>query len=292
MSFLQNKRIFPYLLLIPSLLILALITLFPFLYNIWVSLHDYYLLYPKDMTFIGFMNYLSLLRNGDFWNSLKTSFLFTISTVGLEFIIGLLLALLLNRDFKGKNLFRTLFLFPMIVTPIAVGYMWRIMYSPSLGVINYFLSFIGITGKEWVADPKMALLSVVIVDVWQWTPFMALIFLAGLMSLPREPFEASIVDGSTQVQSFYYITLPLMKPVFIVALLFRFIDSFRTFDIIYSMTGGGPIRATETFNIHIYYNAFRDLQIGYSGALAIVFLFLVIVICTLILRWSKVEIID
>jgi len=180
----------------------------------------------------------------------------------------------------------------MIMTPIAVGNMWKLMYSPTLGIINYFLSFLGIRGLEWVADPKWALFSLIIVDAWQWTPFLSLVFLAGLISLPREPFEAALVDGASSLKTLRFIIIPLLKPIFIVGLLFRLIDSLRTFDIIYSLTGGGPVRSTETFNIFIYLRAFRDLQIGYSSALTLILLFLIITVCTLIVRWSRIEILE
>lgn len=288
----KKTQLFPYFLIIPSIIILVVVTLFPFLYNIWISLHKFYLLFPKDIQFIGLANYLTALTQKEFWETFLTTILFTGGGVAIEFFLGFLIALLLSWDFKGKNILRTLFLIPMIITPIAVGNMWKLMYSPTLGIINYLLSFLGIRNLEWVADPKWALFSLVIVDAWQWTPFLSLIFLAGIISLPREPFEAALVDGASSLKTLRYIILPLLKPVFIVGLLFRLIDSLRTFDIIYSLTGGGPIRSTETFNIFIYLRAFRDLQIGYSSSLTLMLLFLIIIICTLIVRWSRIEILE
>lgn len=173
---------------------------------------------------------------------------------------------------------------PIITTPIAVAYMWRIMYAPSTGLVNYLLSLVSIKGPDWIADIHWAMPSIIIVDVWQWTPFIAFILLSGLMSLPQEPFEAARVEGATAWQSFWLITLPLLKPVFLVALLIRMIDSFKLFDIVYAMTGGGPLRVTETFNFYIYLTAFRYLDIGYASALSLTLLIMIIVLSSIFIK--------
>lgn len=280
------------MLMLPTVVVLGVISMLPFFYNIWIGLHDYYLLYPQDMTFIGLKNYLNIILDPSFWSALGRTVYFSGIGVSLELALGMGIALLLSRDFPGKGVMLTLLLMPMVLTPIAAAYMWRIMYSPSLGIINYLLSFLHIRGLEWTADYNLAIPSLILVDVWQWTPFMALILSAGLMSMPTELFEAAVVDGATSWQCFRHLILPLLKGQIMVALLIRLIDSLRTFDIIYAMTGAGPGHASETLNLYVYFTAFRDLDMGRASALGIVFLFIVIAVCTLLVSWSRIELTD
>jgi multiple sugar transport system permease protein len=173
------------------------------------------------------------VKDGDFWHSVIVTLRFSLAAVSLELILGLMLALLLNRkNTASRHVYRTRMMLPIIMTPIAVAYMWRVVYAPSTGILNYLLSLLGISGPAWVADINWALPSLIIVDVWPWTPFLALILLSGLMSLPQEPFEAAKVDGASAWQSFWFITLPLLRPIILVAVLIRLIDSFKLFDIV------------------------------------------------------------
>ncbi len=286
----QSRQFFPYFLLTPALFVLVVVIMFPFGYNVWQSLYKYNLVYPMDLSFQGAGNYLKILLKDDiFWHSLKMSGYFTGGSLLLELLLGLGVALLLNEEFRGRNPARVLLMLPMAATPVAVSYMWRIMYNPTLGLINHFLRIVHLPQWAGIFDMSTAMPSVIIVDVWQWTPFMALIILAGLMSLPREPLEAAEVDGASFLQSFWYITLPLLKPVVVIAVLLRVIDLFKTFDIIYALTGGGPGRSTETLNIYTYLTAFRTLEMGYASALTLIALGVIIGLCTVLIRVARIE---
>ena len=285
-----DKRRFIVTSLAPALISLILITVVPFIINIINSFRDYYLVNPKGPTFIGLENFKQILFNdASFWHSLWVTLLFTAGCILIEFWLGLGIASLLSSGGPFRNVVRSILILPMAATPVAVSFTWKIMYSPSLGIINYFLELLHIPGSSWVGDPKTALLSVILVDAWQWTPFMMLIMLAGFMSLPSEPFEAATVDGAKDWQIFRYITLPLLKPVAFTALLFRIIDALKTFDIIFVLTRGGPGNATETLNLYTYLKGFSYLRIGEASALAIIFLIIIIVISQLFLKYTYLE---
>jgi multiple sugar transport system permease protein len=284
----QRHKIVYYLIL-PSIITLVIFTLFPFFYNLWASVQNYDLIYPNQRHFIGINNFIKAITNEEFWSTLKTTLYFSGLGIILQLLIGLGVGLLFGREFKGKNILRTLLILPMVAMPVATAYIWRIMFSPSLGIINYILQKIGLQGSEWIAGYNSVIPSLVVVDTWQWSPFMILIISSGLMSLPKEPYEAAKIEGATGFQTLRNITLPLLKPILSIAFVFRLIDSFRTFDIIYSLTGGGPGHASETLNINIYLNAFRNLDIGYSGSLVIIFLFLINIVTMFVIRRTGFE---
>jgi len=287
---LQNKRVFPYILLLPALVVLIMLIMFPFIYNVWQSMHNYNLVYPQEKAFVGIQNFVKIFATDDtFWHALKMTVYFVGAALIIELMLGLGIALLINEEFKGQYLVRLVLMLPLAATPVAVSYMWRIMYNPTQGIINYFLRLLHLPSWSGIFDYITAMPSIIIVDIWQWTPFMSLIILAGLMSLPQEPIEASRVDGATPNQTFWYVTLPLLKPVIAVGILLRTIDLFKTFDIIYALTGGGPGRATETLNVHIYLSAFRSLEIGYATAMTLIALIIITILCTVFIRIARIE---
>jgi len=270
--------------LVPVVAALILITVVPFVMNVRNSLFYYDLTDPLGCRFVGAGNYWSAFRDSGFQYSLLITFVFMAMTISTEFFLGFGAAILASRRVKGRRIILTAALLPFILTPIALSYLWRIMYNPSLGVLNYFLRVLGLPESSWIADPRYALLAVGLVDIWRWSPFMMLILLAGLLSLPREPFEAAHVDGASSWQVFLRITFPLMLPVSGSAVLLRMIDSFKTFDIVFVLTRGGPGRATEVLNIHTYLAGFNYLRMGYASALAIVMLVLLITMCLVLVR--------
>jgi len=288
----KGRNNFPFVFLAPAIITLLITSIFPFLYTIYLSITDFYLLFPDQAEFIGLQNYWDFIKDPNFWRALFNTFCFSGGSVCIEIILGLVFMLLLcRRELPGRNVFRTLIILPMVATPIAVTYMWKIMFSPSLGILNYFLAPFHLK-PLWIADPALAMISLILVDVWQWTPFVVLIMVSGFMSLPMEPYEAAIVDGANWWQIFWKITLPLLRPIFFIVLILRLIDSLKTFDIIYALTGGGPMQVTETLNIFIYQNAFRFLHIGYAAAASIGFLFITIYICMFLIKKSNIEVID
>ena len=286
-----RKQLLPYYYIAPITILLVLISLFPLVYNLYRSFYKFSLMDPFGTKFIGIANYVKIILGDEFfWNSVWNTLYFSVGAVSLELLLGMILALLLNRkNTGGRGVYRTLMMLPIIMTPIAVAYMWRVIYTPDMGIMNYLLSLIGIEGPEWTADIYWAMPSLIIVDVWQWIPFMALIFLSGLMSLPQEPFDAAKIDGASAWQSFWFITIPLLKPIILIALLIRVIDSFKLFDLVYAMTQGGPLRHTETFNFYIYQTAFRYLDVGYASALSITLLLMIILLSIAFIKVGGID---
>ena len=256
----------------PIMLFILGMVLFPLCYTLYLSFTEWSMgiTAPK---FIGLQNYSSLLfKEGRFWNAVGRTLYLAIGSVSIEVVLGLALAIFLHREFMGKNLAKTLFLLPMIATPVAVGMVWLLIYEPTLGVANYLLKKIGMAPVMWLVSREAVLKSFILVEVWQWTPMVTLIILAGLSGLPSDPYESAIVDGASRPQIFARITLPLIAPTIVVAALLRLIDALKTFDIIYSMTQGGPLFASETLNVLTYSITFGYLRMGSGSALVMLFL--------------------
>jgi multiple sugar transport system permease protein len=272
--FLIFSQLFPYLLLVPSLLFLLAVTVYPLLYSARIGFYSFRL--GNADAFIGLANYAQMLRDEKFWGSILTTLTFTFCTVSVEFILGLGLALLLSGRVRFQGLFRTAFVLPMVVTPVVVGIVWRLLFVSSSGLVPLLTRGLLGTAYNFLAEPSLALPAVIIVDIWQWTPFMFLVLLAGLQSLPVEPFEAVRVDGASALQTFRDLTLPMLRPVILVALLIRTMDAFTVFDTIYIMTNGGPGRSTETMAIYVYRTAFKFTSFGYAAAMIFVVLAIII----------------
>jgi len=284
-----QRRYFLISMLAPAILMLAFFTIYPFVVNLKNSFFHYNLTEPYNRYFVGGNNYFRLIQDKLFWQSFLRTLYFVSGAVSIEFLLGLGIAYLLKDDFRGRNFFRIAFILPMGATPIAISFVWKIMLNPSLGIINYLLRILGLQGLDWVGNPRSVIPSLILIDVWCWTPFMMLILLAGFLSLPKEPFEAAEIEGASTLQSFFYIALPLLKPLILVALLFRIIDAFRTFDIIFVITAGGPGHYSETLNILTYLQGFKFLHISYASTLAIAMLIILIVICMFITRLRAIR---
>jgi multiple sugar transport system permease protein len=229
---------------------------------------------PAGETFVGAQNFLRLLVDPFFYRAAVQTLVFTASALTLEFALGLALALLLDSQIRGRALWRALLLLPMILPPVVAGVTWRLIYNPGFGPLNGALRLVGVDTRRltWLADPKFALASVVLVDVWEWTPFVFLILLAGLQAIPEEPYEAARIDGSSPWQTFRHVTLPLLLPALLVALLLRTMDLVRLFDSVFILTQGGPGFATETLSLYIYKTAFRFYDFGYAAAASLALL--------------------
>lgn len=254
---------------LPATIFILVMMAFPVLYTVWVSFTDWSVSSGGDINFIGLKNYVDLFQEPRFYNAVKMTFYFTTLAVGVETILGVAIALILNREFWGKGIAKTILLLPMVATPVAIGLAWTLFYEPTIGLANYTLKGMGFEGSNWLASKDMVIPALAIVDIWEWTPMVALIVLAGLASMPTEPFEAAKVDGATTIQTFRYITLPLLYPTILIAIVLRSIDAFKTFDIIYTMTAGGPGFASETLNIYAYTLGFGYFKFGMaSSALA------------------------
>ena len=271
--------VFPYLLWLPTILVLLLMVIYPTIYLFRTSLYRINPMALGMTQFVGLGNFTDALTRPEIWSVLRITAVFALVSLALEFLLGTGLALLVaNYIKKWQGLFKILLIAPMMMTPVAVGLVWRWMFDATMGVINYLLSLVGISGPIWLGGEATALAAVILVEVWQWTPFVFLIVLAGLSALPTEPFEAARVDGAGGWQIFTQITLPLMVPIFSVALVFRFVDIFKSFDIIYVMTEGGPGQATTILPFYIYQQGFRYFNTGFASAISILLLIFVIVI--------------
>lgn len=270
----------------PTLLILLVMLAFPTGYVLIVSLRDFQLTNPTaGNPFVGLENYRTLLSDPAFFAALWKSVLFTVASVALTFVLGMAIALLLNRrDLWGTGLTRTVILIPLILTPLVIGATYRFMLERDNGIINEILALVGLERIPFLASSAWAMTSVILVDAWQWTPFAVLVLLAGLESLPEEPFEAARMDGASRWGEFWYITLPLLAPVIAVVLLIRTMDAFREFDKIFIMTGGGPGTATQTLPIFLYRSGFQDFNMGFSAATGVVMLIIVTLVSSLYVR--------
>jgi multiple sugar transport system permease protein len=262
-----SDRTLAYLLLAPTIAVLLSLTIYPLFYSIKISLQGE----SGNWTL---QNFARLFGDQFFLSALVHTFVYAAIALTLEFLLGLGLALLLNAQIRGRGLFRALLLLPMMLPPVVVGVVWRLMLNSNFGAVNGTLKRVGVNTEAltWTATPKLAMASVIAADVWQWTPFIFLILLAGLQAIPQEPYEAALIDGSSRWQTFVHVTLPLLKPAILIALLLRTMDLLRVFDQIFILTEGGPGFATETASLYIYRTAFRFSNFGYAAAMSFVLL--------------------
>lgn len=276
-------RGYKYLFLLPGLIVLVAIIIFPLLFTIRVSLSGWDV-NQSNLNWIGDANYVRLISDDRFWRALARLGVMAVGTVLLQYVLGFALALLAWRDIRYKRFFRVLFLVPMMTTPVIMTVIWRTIFNELLGPLNDILSRIGLSTVPWITNETMAFVSVMIVEVWQWTPFMFLLLLAGLLSLPREPFLAAAIDGAGPIRTFLRVTFPAMAPISISALIIRLIEASKILDTVYVLTSGGPGTATETSSYYIYIRGLRDFQIGYAAALSVTYLVIMIVTLTIVAK--------
>jgi multiple sugar transport system permease protein len=269
--------------LLPGLLFLFAIDVVPLLYSAWLSLFDWWLLRPSSIRFIGLGNYLRLATDPELRRAVVVTGLFTAGAVVLEFLVGLGLALLFSQPFRFLRPLRVVLLLPLFVVPVVGATMWRVIFHPDMGPLNYYLNLFGLGRPPWLSDPTLALVSITLVDAWRTIPFMFLVMYAGIEVLPAELFEAAAVDGASRWQAFRHITVPLLSYIMLVAVLIRGMDAFRELDIIYVLTGGGPGTATQTIQM-LSYRVFGLGHMGLANALGIITLGLVAVLCYLLMR--------
>jgi multiple sugar transport system permease protein len=263
------RRALPYLLSLPALL-MCIGILIPFITAVYYSMLRFRLNLPQMKGFIWFGNYVNFFYDPKFWNTVYISLLYAFLTVGLELILGLAIALLLQKQTRFNNIASILLLLPLMTAPALASLMWKLMTNPNFGILSYFVGLLGFHDFKWASDPSTALLTVVLVDIWVYTPFIMILLLAGLRSLPQAPFEAAALDGVPRSFVFFRITLPMLMPYIITATLFRLLDSIQQFDIIYSMTQGGPGDKLLVFQVQGYLDFFQSTNVGRSAALMII----------------------
>jgi len=271
-------RRFGYLFVSPAVIILSIVILAPIAIAIITSFYDYTLINRTLDSFIGLRNYFEAVSNEKFIHSAIVTIVFVILVVLFEFIIGFLIAILLNQVERFRNIYYFILLIPLLINPIVVGLIWRMFLHPQLGILNYLISLIGIDPVNWLGDPQNAFITIIFVDIWHQVSFMIILLLAGLASIPEEPYEAARVDGANAFQQFRDITLPYMGPVIIITLLIRLIFALKTYDLIYIMTKGGPGDATDLISYYIYRSAFIGLDLGQAASMSVILLLIVCII--------------
>lgn len=269
-------RRLPLLFTLPSQLTFLLLLGFPLGYMVYASLHEWPISPMLPATFLGAGNYLTLLSSPRFWHALWVTVYFTALAVGGELVFGVAIALLLHREFRGRGLVRTALLMPMAATPVAMSLVWNMMMEPSLGILNYLGGWVGLPPLLWASDPAGAVPALALIDLWFWTPFIALIVGAGLQTIPEEVLESARLDGASAVSLVRHVTLPLVRPHVVMALILRTIPALKTFDHIFVVTGGGPARASETLNLYTFVEGFEFFHMGYSSALAVTLMLIIL----------------
>lgn len=273
-------RNFKWVTTMPAVMFVIVMMAFPIVYTVRLSLYEWSMSAVTLPRWVGLQNYADLLTSDRFWNSVKVTFYFSALALIIQVVLGVAIALLLHR--QGMKIAKTVFLMPMVATPVAMGLVWILMFEPTNGVLNQILTSVGLRPLAWLGSVDTVIPSLVIVDVWEWTPMITLIVLAGLSALPKDPFESAIVDGASSWQKLWYITLPMLRPTILVAVMLRLIDVLKTFDIIYATTQGGPGTASETLNIYGYVLAFQYYKFGSASAMIVVF-FMIVLSFTLLL---------
>lgn len=272
----------------PALGVILLVALFPLGWTVWESLHLNDLRMPwLGKPFIGLANYSELLSDGRFWGAMGRTLFFTIASVSLELALGLFLALAMNRSFPGRGLVRAATLVPWAIPTVVAALLWRFIFEAEAGIANAVLIDIGLLDEPvvWLIRSGTAWIPVILADVWKTTPFVALLLLAGLQNIPRDLYEAAAIDGASERWQLRHITLPLLKPAILVALIFRTLDAFRVFDLIYVLTGGGPGTATEPIALYTFTTLLQNLRFGYGSAMSVIIFLVTFALAMLYIRW-------
>jgi ABC-type sugar transport system permease subunit len=287
----QEARI-AWWLVLPALLTIVLVALFPLLWTFWESVHLHDLRMPwLGRPFVGLDNYLEAFGDPRFWGALGHTAFFAVTSVGLELLIGLWFALALNRAFRGRGLVRAAVLVPWAIPTVVSALLWRFMFEGQHGIVNAMLVQLGVAGEPlvWLIHPTLAWVPVILSDVWKTTPFVALLLLAGLQNIDASLYEAARIDGASGWRQFRHITLPLLKPAILVALIFRTLDAFRVFDLIYALTGGGPGTSTEPIALYTFNALLQNLQFGYGSALSVIVFLITFGLALLYIRFLGAE---
>ena len=280
-----EKRRTAFGLIAPAVAVLLLVNLFPIIFAVHVSLNFWRLGDPRGPRWAGGFNYEDLLLYDDrFINAVLVSLKFVVLAVAIEFVVGFLLAFVFNAKVRGLTTLRKIYILPIMVMPLVAGLVWFYLFNENFGVINWFFSLFGSGRIGFLTDRDLALLSVVIADAWQWTPFVMLVLFAALQSLPEYVYEAARMDGLDRWQTFWRVTFPLLRPAIIIVVLIRFVDAFRMVELVFMMTKGGPAGRTEVLPWYLYITGFQSLKLGYAAAMAVLLLVLITILTQLFVR--------
>lgn len=266
-----------YVFIWPAFLIVLMVSLFPLIYSLTVSFQSLRLVPPRPPRFIGLDNYADLLTQARFWGTVATTMTIVVVSVAIQYVIGFAIALALHARVPGERLFRVAFLLPMLMAPIAVALVWRMLFHSTVGPINDFFTLLGLPNLPFLTDSTWALASIIVVEIWQWTPFVILLMLAGLQTLPSEVYEAARLENASAWQQFWGITFPMLLPISIAVVFIRMVEAFKLIDTVFVLTGGGPGTATETLTLFAYQEGFKKFNLGYTSALSFLFLIVILV---------------
>jgi len=271
--------------LAPAVLALLIVMIYPLFFGFRISFFEWNLTKRVPPEFIGFQNYTNILQDPTFFIAVKNTVLFMGGVVSIQFLIGFGFALLFDRNLRGTNIVKMAILLPMMITPVVAGLIWTLMYDPDFGFIAYCLNLINLRSPMWLSDPNIALISAMIVNIWQWTPLVTLILLAGLKAIPQEAYEVAEISGASGIQTLRYVTLGYVRPVILVVILLRVMDTLKVFDIIYVLTGGGPGLSTEVVSLLTYREAFGFFKVGKGAALSTLLLIITMGIGLVLIRF-------
>lgn len=277
----------PIYFLVPAVTLSVLVMIFPLVYTVYQSLQDWVIASPVPAQFVGLDNFRELLSNPRVHRAFYRTIYMTVGAVGTQVVFGVGLALVMNRQFFGRGLIRTIAILPIVATPVAISLVFVTMMHPSLGVLNYMLESIGLPPFLWTYSRHTVIPTIIMVETWKWSPFVMLIALAGLSTLPAEPFESARIDGAGSWRIFWSITLPMLLPTIIVAIVLRSIDTLKLFDTIFAMTQGGPGTASETLNIYVFRMAFQYFRMGYASSVVVAFLVIILFVTLLLIKLRR-----
>ena len=270
------RALSPYFFILPAVAIMVAGLVYPVLQAFYLSLYDWKIGSKfEDAPFVGLRHFVRMVSDSNVHESIWVTLRFGFWTITIEMFLGVALALLLEKPIRGASVFRTIFILPLMISPVVVGLIWRYLFDARIGWINYYLGKIGIEPQVWLGNADLAFFAIVFTDIWQWTPFIFIIVIAGLQALPSEILEASKIDGANWWQHILYVKLPMIRSILLIALLLRLIDVFRALEVMYILTGGGPGRATELLSLHIYNRAFETQQLGYASAISVLLIVIV-----------------
>jgi multiple sugar transport system permease protein len=267
-----NKRFDKTMLVLPAALFLILFSIYPLIFSFRLVFFKWFLNKPNPPSFIGLSNIQNVLLDSRFWNSLKVTLIILLIAVTIETLAGLFLSLLFRDKVYGKRIIISLLMIPIMISPMVIGIIWRFILNPEIGIANYILKMVGLQPLIWLGDIKYALSTIILIDIWQWTPFLFIIFLSGMQGISPNLYEAAEVDGASEWGLIRYITIPMLKPIMYIGILIRSIDSFKMFDLVYILTRGGPVNSTETASLYIYKTGFNFFNMGKASTMSYILL--------------------
>lgn len=272
---------------LPAVLFIVVMVAFPIAYTVRISLFEWSMSANTPPKWVGLGNYTQLLSDERFWGSVGRTFYHTSVSIVFETVLGVLIAVLISRRFRGQRIAKTFLMLPMVATPVSIALVWLLIYEPSIGLANQILKSMSFKPLSWLGSVDLVLPSLILLDIWQWTPMIVLIVTAGLTTLPTEPYEAASVDGASPMQKFFHITLPLLIPTILTAVILRLVDLLKTFDTIYATTQGGPNYASETLNLMVFTEAFHYFKFGSASALMMLFFLIIMIVIVTLMALKK-----